>query len=93
MKHVVRAATAIAAARAGKHVFCEKPLANSLKDAERMLAAVEKAGVIHMICHNYRRAPAVQLAREAGEELSADLTKAEASEHIDRLQEKSGRAS
>ncbi|WP_107766775.1 DUF3072 domain-containing protein [Nocardioides terrigena] len=33
------------------------------------------------------------LAREAGEELSADLTKAEASEHIDRLQEKSGRAS
>ena len=33
------------------------------------------------------------LAREAGEELSADLTKAEASEHIERLQEKSGRAS
>ncbi len=33
------------------------------------------------------------LAREAGEEISADLTKAEASEHIDRLQEKSGRAS
>ena len=55
---------AIAAARSGKHVFCEKPLANSLKDAERMLAAVEKAGVAHMICHNYRRAPAVQLARQ-----------------------------
>jgi len=55
---------AIAAAKAGKHVFCEKPLANSLKDAERMLAAVEKAGVAHMICHNYRRAPAVQLARQ-----------------------------
>ncbi len=55
---------AIAAARAGKHVFCEKPLANSLKDAERMLAAVEKAGVAHMICHNYRRAPAVMLARQ-----------------------------
>lgn len=54
---------AIAAAKAGKHVFCEKPLANSLKDAERMLAAVEKAGVAHMICHNYRRAPAVQLAK------------------------------
>ena len=33
------------------------------------------------------------LARDAGEEISADLTKAEASEHIDRLQEKSGRAS
>lgn len=55
---------AIAAARAGKHVFCEKPLANSLRDAERMLAAVEKAGVVHMICHNYRRAPAVQLAKQ-----------------------------
>ncbi|MSO50348.1 MAG: Gfo/Idh/MocA family oxidoreductase [Acidobacteria bacterium] len=55
---------AIAAARAGKHVLCEKPLANSLKDAERMLAAVEKAGVAHMICHNYRRAPAVMLTRQ-----------------------------
>jgi predicted dehydrogenase len=55
---------AIAAAEAGKHVFCEKPLANSLEDAQRMLAAVEKAGVAHMICHNYRRAPAVMLARQ-----------------------------
>jgi predicted dehydrogenase len=55
---------AIAAAKAGKHVFCEKPLANSLKDAERMLAAVEKAGVSHIICHNYRRIPAVMLAKQ-----------------------------
>ncbi|HUR21944.1 MAG TPA: Gfo/Idh/MocA family oxidoreductase [Vicinamibacterales bacterium] len=55
---------AIAAARAGKHVLCEKPLANSLKDAERMLDAVEKAGVAHMICHNYRRIPAVMLAKQ-----------------------------
>jgi predicted dehydrogenase len=54
---------AIAAARAGKAVFCEKPLANSVGDAERMLAAVEKAGVPHMICHNYRRVPAVLLAK------------------------------
>jgi predicted dehydrogenase len=54
---------AIAAARAGKAVLCEKPLANSVKDAERMLAAVRKAGVAHMICHNYRRAPAVMLAQ------------------------------
>jgi len=55
---------AIAAAKAGKAVFCEKPLANSVRDAERMLAAVEKAGVVNMICHNYRRAPAVMLAKQ-----------------------------
>jgi predicted dehydrogenase len=55
---------AIAAARAGKAVLCEKPLANTVADAERMLAAVKKAGVVNMICHNYRRAPAVMLAKE-----------------------------
>jgi len=54
---------AIAAARAGKVVFCEKPLANTLPDAKAMLAAVTKARVLHMICHNYRRAPAVMLAQ------------------------------
>ncbi len=59
---------AIEAARAGKVVFCEKPLANTVKEAEKMLAAVTKAGVIHMICHNYRRAPAVMLARQLIEE-------------------------
>src|SRR6187399_634889 len=55
---------AIAAARAGKAVLCEKPLANTVKEAEQMLAAVTKAGVVHMICHNYRKAPAVTLARQ-----------------------------
>jgi len=55
---------AIAAAKAGKVVFCEKPLANTLKEAEQMLAAVKKAGVIHAICHNYRKAPAVTLAKQ-----------------------------
>lgn len=55
---------AIAAAQAGKIVLCEKPLANTVKDAERMLAAVERARVPHMICHNYRRVPAVALARQ-----------------------------
>src|SRR3954469_11537160 len=55
---------AIAAARAGKAVFCEKPLANTVREAERMLAAVDKAGVLHMMCHNYRRAPAVMLAKQ-----------------------------
>ena len=65
---------AIAAARAGKHILCEKPLANSLEDAERMLAAVEKAGVTHMICHNYRRIPAVMLAKQLiGEGLLGEI--------------------
>lgn len=60
----LHAPIAIAAARAGKVVFCEKPLANTVAEAEKMLAAVEKAGVLHMICHNYRRAPAVMLAKQ-----------------------------
>ena len=60
----LHAPIAIAAARAGKAVFCEKPLANTPREAEQMLAAVRKAGVAHMICHNYRRAPAVMLAKQ-----------------------------
>ena len=59
---------AIEAAKAGKVVLCEKPLANTVKEAQKMLAAATKAGIIHMICHNYRRAPAVMLARELIEE-------------------------
>jgi predicted dehydrogenase len=55
---------AIAAAEAGKHVLCEKPLAMNLEQAERMLEAVKKAGVVHMVCHNYRFAPAVQFAKK-----------------------------
>jgi predicted dehydrogenase len=55
---------AIAAAKAGKAILCEKPLANDVREAKAMLAAVRKAGVLHMLCHNYRRAPAVMLARE-----------------------------
>jgi predicted dehydrogenase len=58
------AAIAIAAARAGKAVLCEKPLANTVREAEAMLAAVRKARVVNMVCHNYRRAPAVMLARQ-----------------------------
>jgi len=54
----------LAAAENKKAVFCEKPLANSVAEAEQMLAAVERYGVIHMLCHNYRRLPAVTLARQ-----------------------------
>jgi predicted dehydrogenase len=61
---------AIAAAEAGKTVFCEKPLANTVAEAEAMLAAVQRHGVVHMVCHNYRRVPAIVLAKrliDAGE--------------------------
>ena len=64
---------AIAAARAGKAILCEKPLANSVREAEAMLKAVEKAGVVHMLCHNYRRIPAVMLAKKLIE--SGDIGK------------------
>jgi len=55
---------AIAAAQAGKAILCEKPLANTVAEAEGMLAAVRKAKVVHMLCHNYRRCPAVALAKQ-----------------------------
>jgi predicted dehydrogenase len=55
---------AIAAAEAGKHILCEKPLANSLAQAKEMLRAVEKAGVKHYVNFSYRRAPAVAYARQ-----------------------------
>ncbi|WP_035453164.1 Gfo/Idh/MocA family protein [Alicyclobacillus herbarius] len=55
---------AIAAAKAGKHVICEKPLGMSVEEAKRMLAAVQEAGIVHVVCHNYRFAPAVQLAKK-----------------------------
>jgi predicted dehydrogenase len=55
---------AIAAAEAGKAILCEKPLANTVADAERMAAAAKKAGVVNMVCHNYRRCPAVALAKQ-----------------------------
>ena len=54
---------AVAAARAGKHLFCEKPMALTAAEAENMLAVARSAGVRHYLNHNYRRCPAVQLAR------------------------------
>ncbi|MEU5881869.1 Gfo/Idh/MocA family oxidoreductase [Spirillospora sp. NPDC047279] len=58
---------AVAALDAGKHVLCEKPLANTVAEAEAMVAAAERAaarGVKSMVGFNYRRVPAVTLARK-----------------------------
>jgi len=55
---------AIAAAAAGKMVLCEKPLAMNAAQVERMVEAVEKAGVANMVWYNYRRVPAVTLAKQ-----------------------------
>ena len=52
----------LAAARAKKHIICEKPLGNTLKEAREMLAAVKRAGVLHMLMFNYRRIPAIAYA-------------------------------
>jgi predicted dehydrogenase len=59
---------AIAAAEAGKHVFCEKPLANTSADAKRMLDTARNAGVVHQVGFNYRFVPAVRLAKRLIEE-------------------------
>jgi len=54
----------IAAAAAGKHIICEKPLARDAEEAATMLAAVRDAGVKHMVAFNYRFVPAIRQARQ-----------------------------
>jgi len=55
---------AIAAAQAGKMIICEKPLARTGAEAEPMVQAVEKAGVANLVSFNYRRVPAVTMAKQ-----------------------------
>ena len=60
----------IEAARAGKHVLCEKPLSNSPSDSREMIKEVKKAGVKHRIDFNYRKVPAISYVKsmlETGE--------------------------
>ncbi|HBP56213.1 MAG TPA: dehydrogenase, partial [Verrucomicrobiales bacterium] len=54
----------IAAAKAGKHVLCEKPLGMTVAQCKEMVDAANEAGVVHMVCHNYRRIPAIAHARK-----------------------------
>ncbi|MDH4240661.1 MAG: Gfo/Idh/MocA family oxidoreductase, partial [Phycisphaerae bacterium] len=60
----LHAEIAIAAAKAGKAIVCEKPLALNVQQAEEMVKAVEQAGVPNLVSFNYRRVPAVTLAKQ-----------------------------
>src|SRR6266571_2220185 len=55
---------ALAAAKAGKMILCEKPLSMNGPEGLKMVQAVEKAGVPNMVWYNYRRVPAVTLAKQ-----------------------------
>jgi predicted dehydrogenase len=59
---------AIAAAEAGKTIMCEKPLAMNTEEAQEMVQAVEKAGVPNTVWYNYRRVPAISLAKQLVDE-------------------------
>ena len=54
---------AIAAAEAGKMILCEKPLAHSIEEGEKMVEVIEKTGIKNTVWYNYRRIPAVTLAK------------------------------
>ncbi len=60
----MHAEIAIAAAKAGKIVLCEKPLSRTIKEGEQMVEAIKKARVRSMVWYNYRRVPAVTLAKK-----------------------------
>jgi myo-inositol 2-dehydrogenase/D-chiro-inositol 1-dehydrogenase len=59
---------AVAAAAAGKMILCEKPLGRNPAESEEMVNAVEKARVANMVWYNYRRIPAVSLAKQLADE-------------------------
>ena len=56
----IHAEPCIAAAEAGKHILCEKPLGRTAEESKQMLDAVNKAGVKHMVAFNYRFVPAIR---------------------------------
>lgn len=67
----LQAEITIGAVRAGKHVFCEKPVAGSFDDARRVFSAAESAGVVHAIDFIFPEIPAWQAARQKIPELGA----------------------
>ena len=61
---IVHRDVALRAAEKGKHIFCEKPLAFTVAEGVEMVRAAKKAGIVHMVGFNYRRVPALALARQ-----------------------------
>src|SRR4029077_11887232 len=59
---------ALAAAKAGKMILCEKPLAMDGPEGLKMVQPIEKAGAPNMVCYNYRGVPAITLAKQLIEE-------------------------
>lgn len=64
LPHALHAPVAVAAAEAGKHILCEKPIAATLEEADRMIASAEQAEVVLMIAENVRYEPLYQKVRE-----------------------------
>src|SRR6185436_8304860 len=62
--NALHAEMAIAAAQAGKHIYCEKPLATTSADAARIVAAVARSGVINIVGFNYLKNPAQAFAKQ-----------------------------
>ncbi len=60
----IHEAACVQAAKAGKHILCEKPMARTAQEAKRMWEAAEKAGMKAMVAFNYRFVPAIRLARD-----------------------------
>ncbi|HIE09463.1 MAG TPA: Gfo/Idh/MocA family oxidoreductase [Armatimonadetes bacterium] len=58
----------VAALEAGKHVYCDKPLAMNVREAEEMVRAAERSGKVHMVTFQYRFIPAILRAKELVEE-------------------------
>lgn len=63
LPHFLHAAAILDAAAAGKHILCEKPMCMNLKEADKIAAAVKKAGITYMSAHNQLFMPAIQEAK------------------------------